>query len=106
MKELCKFLRNHANWHQDNICGKAPEVVEHVKQLREWAAEVEALTNTVPKCAEEASEQMKDCILDPMWANHCGVAKNTIQKWRRALHNAYSEGYIQRGLDATGKNHD
>jgi hypothetical protein len=43
MKELARWLRQHAEYQNSNFNfgGNVPEVVAHVKQLREWATEVE-----------------------------------------------------------------
>lgn len=40
---LSEFLRNHANY----IAAKAPEVVEHIKQLRAWADALDGMPQTV-----------------------------------------------------------
>jgi hypothetical protein len=47
---LSDFLRRYAVYHELGIAGRAPEVVEHVKQLRAWA---DALGSDL-KAAEQA----------------------------------------------------
>lgn len=44
---LSEFLRNHAIYHESGIAAKAPEVVEHVKQLRAWADALDGMPQTV-----------------------------------------------------------
>ncbi|WP_143311476.1 hypothetical protein [Burkholderia pseudomallei] len=50
---LSEFLRNHANY----IAAKAPEVVEHVKQLRAWADALDAMPKSI---AQQLSGEVTD----------------------------------------------
>lgn len=42
-KELIAFLRQHADWHEEGFGAQAPEIVAHVKKLREWADQLAAI---------------------------------------------------------------
>lgn len=54
---LSEFLRNHAIYHESGIAGKAPEVVEHVKQLRAWADALDAMPKSI---AQQPSGEVTD----------------------------------------------
>lgn len=58
---LSEFLRNHANY----IAAKAPEVVEHVKQLRAWADALDGMPHVEQQTSGEVTHgntTMDECM--------------------------------------------
>jgi len=96
MKELAKWLREHAEWHDQGIARLAPEVVAHVKQLRQWADDAEQAVDLLDKALEvdaEALYQVLQALSGPghyireLQATRSPLIDNPIDK----LCNQYNE---------------